>query len=57
MLCDYKKVEDVWNHYVIGNVFNMIQKIGYQTPLRSEMEEDAIDFINRLYPSECLIIL
>lgn len=49
MLCDYKKVEDVWNHYVIGNVFNMIQKIGYQTPLRSEMEEDAIDFINRLY--------
>lgn len=49
MVCDYKKVEDVWNHYVIGNVFNLIQKIGYQTPLRNEMEEDAIDFINRLY--------
>ena len=48
MVCDYKKVEDVWNHYIMGSVFNMIQKKGYQTPLRNEMEEDAIDFINKL---------
>ena len=48
MVCDYKKVEDVWNHYIIGSVFNMIQKKGFQTPLRNELEDDAIDFINKL---------
>ena len=40
--------DDIWNYYTIGTVLNMIQKKGFQTELRNELEDDAIDFIYRL---------
>ena len=43
-----KSPDDIWNYYTIGSVLNMIQKKGFQTSLRNELEDDAIEFIYRL---------
>lgn len=40
--------DDIWNYYTIGTVLNMIQKKGFQTSLRNELEDEAIDFIYSL---------
>lgn len=43
-----KFTDDIWNHYIIGNVLTLIQKEGFQSKLRKQMEDDALDFIHRL---------
>lgn len=48
MVCDFKTVDDIWAHHIIGSVLTSIQKNGFQTSLRKELEDDAIDFIRRL---------
>lgn len=45
---NYKTVQDIWDTKIITNVLHELNKKGMQNELRSEMEEDALEFIDKV---------
>ena len=43
----YDDIQDLWDQKIICNVLEGLQKEGIQETLRKEMEEEALDFINK----------
>lgn len=43
----YKNAQDLWDAEIITNVLVELQKKGIQEDLRKEMEEDALNYINK----------
>lgn len=43
----YDNVQDLWNQKIICNVLDDLESNGIQETLRNEMEEEALDYINR----------
>ena len=41
-------VQELWNSYIVTDVFKTIQKKGFQRELRQEMEDDALQYIAKL---------
>lgn len=44
----YHNVQDLWDAEIICNVLTSLRKTGIQNGLRSEMESDALEYINRV---------
>ena len=43
----YDNIQDLWDQKIICNVLDELESKGVQESLRSEMEEEALDFINK----------
>lgn len=43
----YNDMQDLWNIHIIVNVLDELQRKGIQENLRSEMEEEALSYINK----------
>lgn len=43
----YEYIQDLWNAQIISNVLVELQKKGVQEGLRQEMEEEALNYINK----------
>lgn len=43
----FKNIQDLWNQKIICNVFEELERKGIQEELRSEMEDEALSFINK----------
>ena len=43
----YDDIQDLWNQKIICNVFEELERKGIQETLRNEMEEEALDYINK----------
>lgn len=43
----YKDIQNLWNQKIICNVFEELESKGIQENLRSEMEEEALSYINK----------
>lgn len=43
----YDNIQDLWDQKIICNVLDNLESKGIQESLRREMEEEALDFINR----------
>lgn len=43
----YNDIQDLWNIHIIVNVLDELQRKGIQENLRSEMEEEALSYINK----------
>lgn len=44
---EYKHIQDLWNAQIISNVLTELQNKGIQESLRREMEEEALNYINK----------
>jgi Zn-dependent protease with chaperone function len=44
----YDNVQDLWNSKIITNVLYNLKKKGFQYELRDEMENDALDYIQKV---------
>lgn len=44
----YQSVQDLWNAEIISNVLVPLQKKGLQYELRADMENDALEYINKV---------
>lgn len=45
---DYKDAQNFWDVQIIFNVLEQLSKKGIQEDLRAEMEDDALEYINRV---------
>lgn len=45
---NYKTIQDIWDTKIITNVLHELNRKGLQNELRSEMEEDALEFIDKV---------
>lgn len=44
----YQDIQQMWNVNIINNVISNIEKKGFQYELRKEMEDDALNYINKV---------
>lgn len=48
MSFEYRRVQDLWDAEIISNVLFLLQKKGPQNDMRSDMESDALEYINKV---------